>query len=162
MRAKKLCAFSASRFFACLKTTPPFAIDFPSMNGIYLVAASPSCAARSIAWGAVFSLFAGECQCLALALPAKIHSFRPHSLILFRSFGKCARRILEATLAKCDFASLYYTSFCHMVILCWNKNANVSQYVVAKIWLKRNYISESYSRRWERWEKRSKRGEEGR
>ena len=42
--------------------------------------------------------------------------------------------------------------------ICWNKNANVSQYVIAKIWLKRNYISESYWRRWERWEKRSERG----
>ena len=57
----------------------------------------------------VFSLFAGEYQGLALALPAKIHSFRPHSLALLRSFGKCARRILEVTLAKCDFAALYRT-----------------------------------------------------
>ena len=31
------------------------------------------------------------------------HAFRPHSLILFRSFGKCARRILEVTLAKTRF-----------------------------------------------------------
>ena len=40
-----------------------------------------------------------------------------------------------------------------MVILCWNKNANVSQHVIARIWLKRNYISESYWRRWEKWKK---------
>ena len=48
----------------------------------------------------VFSLFAGECQGHALALPAKIHSFRPHSRALLRSFGKCARRILEVTASK--------------------------------------------------------------
>ena len=41
-----------------------------------------------------------------LALPAKIHSFRPRSCDKSHSFGKCARRILEVTLAKCDFAAL--------------------------------------------------------
>ena len=35
-----------------------------------------------------------------LALPAKIHSFRPRSCDKSHSFGKCARRILEATLGK--------------------------------------------------------------
>ena len=40
-----------------------------------------------------------------------------------------------------------------MVILCWNKNANVSQCVVAKIWLKHNYKSKSYWRRGEKWKK---------
>ena len=48
----------------------------------------------------VFSLFAGERQCLALALPAKIHSFRPRSRDKSHSFGKCARHILEVTASK--------------------------------------------------------------
>ena len=46
-----------------------------------------------------------------LALPAKIHIFRPHSLALLRSFGKLARQVLDVTLAKCDFAALYHTLF---------------------------------------------------
>ena len=35
-----------------------------------------------------------------LALPAKIHIFRPRLCDKSHSFGKCARRILEATLGK--------------------------------------------------------------
>ena len=34
------------------------------------------------------------------ALAAKIHSFRPHSLRVLRSLGKCARRILEVRSPK--------------------------------------------------------------
>ena len=45
---------------------------------------------------------------------------------------------------KCDFAALYYISFCQIGISVEQKNANISQCVVAKIWLKHNYISESY------------------
>ena len=59
---------------------------------------------------------------------------------------------------KCDFAALYYISFCQIGISVEQKTANVSQCVIAKIWLKRNYIRESYWRRWEKWEKRSERG----
>ena len=59
----------------------------------------------------VFSLFAGECQGLALALPAKIHSFCPQLLALLRTFGKCARRILEVTLGKSAILPRFITPF---------------------------------------------------
>ena len=82
--------FSASRFFACLKTTLPFENDSANITH-YCALRRNSVSPQDRFLEAWFSL---------LALPAKIHSFRPHSLALLRSFGKCARRILEVTLGK--------------------------------------------------------------
>ena len=52
---------------------------------------------------------------------------------------------------------------CHIVIFIVLKR-KASFCVVAKIWLKRNYISESYWRRWEKWKKvrNERKREEGR
>ena len=59
------------------------------------------------------------------------------------SFGKCARRILEVPLAKTLLLRFIALNFVTQLYLLKN-TAKVSQYVIAKIWLKRNYISESY------------------
>ena len=53
------------------------------------------------------------------------------------SFGKCARRILEVTLAKTlllRFIALNFVTWLYLL----KKTANVSQYVIARIWLKHN------------------------
>ena len=123
MRAKKLHAFSASRFFACLRGKPnTLRCCFPLFprrvareRGSPLPRKSTPFRLRCAPCGTVVPLkvtlgksailprFIELFECsvtLPLALPSKIHIFRPRSCDKSHSFGKCARQVLEVTASK--------------------------------------------------------------
>ena len=77
----------------------PFRLRYASCKAVALLKVTLG---KSVILPRFIELF-GCSVTLPLALPAKIHSFRPRSCDKSHSFGKCARRILEATLAKTWF-----------------------------------------------------------
>ena len=109
-----MCAFSASRFFACLKTTPPFENDLADKtHHCALRRNSVSPQDRFLeAWFSLFLRADTFCSCKEKSRKIKNllqgirtawsprHAFRPRSCDKSHLFGKLARQVLEVTASK--------------------------------------------------------------